>query len=498
MAWYNYFTIEIPMMLMLFSFILQAPIMTNLFVYRTCYVILQYNKSDCAQLGKNINNITKVLEPKVQPTVNQINMANNVINTFLPMIFCLFLGTWSDKFGRRPFMIACFVGALMNQAVNVIIIHFKDLSPWWFTMGSIPSMLTGGFGALMIINNAHLIDVTTEKNRIVRLTVFGAVSSVSSAIANLVSSYIFYATSYQTIYLIGLTLNTLASVYVFFFIPESLKEEKKSFSIEEIMNSINVKDIIKYTIRKRKNNARFYLFWLICIHVLNGLAMGEMSVFTLYLRASKLQWTLTKITLVQSAVSFGGIFGNLFVTYVLHKFLHIKDMWLVILGIIMRLVGNLLRGFATNDYYIYAAYVANFFDSFPMLMLTMVLAKMVSPEEMGKILALISVISSLVNMLSNVLYPLVYNATIDSFIGLFNFVSFGFNVISGLAIIFLLRVNLPHFCAVDEQQDNEPSAKRMSLAEAAATNEWQACPSVQTYDLNMKKLSITTSVGENF
>ncbi|CAG9858542.1 unnamed protein product [Phyllotreta striolata] len=493
MAWYNYFTIEIPMMLMSFSFLLQGPIMTNLFVYRTCYIILQYNQSDCKQLGTNNNNITKVLEPMVQPTVNQINMANNIINTFLPMIFCMFLGTWSDKFGRRPFMLGCHVGMLLHQGLSTILVHFEDLSPWWFTLSSIPSMLTGGFSSIMIINNAHIIDVTTEKNRIIRLTVFGAVFSVSSAIANLVSSYIFYATSYEVIYLIGLSLITMSFFYTLFFIPESLKEEKKPFTLKEIMNSVNVKEIIKYTIRKRENNARFYIFWLIATHIFTNFGMGDMSIITLYLRA-KLQWTLKKITLVHSAVSFGAIFGNLFVTYVLHKFLKIKDVKLVILGITMRWLGCLLRGFATNDYYIYAAYITSFFEGFPMLMLTMILSKLVSAEEMGKILALISVIGSLIGMLTSVMYPLIYNATIHSFIGLFNFVSLGFWVLSGSATIYLMMAKIPHYLLAQgpNLEDEKQSRRVSSVLEATATNQWQIVPSPSLDEVNMRRVSLSS------
>lgn len=91
-----------------------------MYVYRTCYAILKYNESDCSQLGNEDNNLTRWLEPKVQPTVNKINMVHSVTNSLLPLIFCIFVGTWSDKFGRKPFLILCSTGEFQKYKKQVL------------------------------------------------------------------------------------------------------------------------------------------------------------------------------------------------------------------------------------------------------------------------------------------------------------------------------------------------------------------------------------------
>lgn len=83
-----------------------------------------------------------------------------------------------------------------------------------------------------------------------------------------------------------------------------------------------------------------------------GLTTGEASIMTLFLR-NKLHWTLTKLTQVNSISSLGNIFGTLFTTIVLHKLLKFKEMPLCLFGIILQSCENILRGIATNDYYIF-------------------------------------------------------------------------------------------------------------------------------------------------
>lgn len=81
------------------------PVFVNLLIYRTCYVTMGYEQSDCLMLGTE--NATEVieLEKTVQPTANLIGMTYQLLNAIVSTILCLFLGPWSDKHGRKPVML---------------------------------------------------------------------------------------------------------------------------------------------------------------------------------------------------------------------------------------------------------------------------------------------------------------------------------------------------------------------------------------------------------
>lgn len=80
-------------------------------IYRTCYVTLGFNETECALLGtKNASEKTAELEKIVQPYANIISMTNNVIDCIIASFVCLFFGPWSDKYGRKPVLLISLSG----------------------------------------------------------------------------------------------------------------------------------------------------------------------------------------------------------------------------------------------------------------------------------------------------------------------------------------------------------------------------------------------------
>lgn len=50
------------------------------------------------------------IEIEVQPYVAKILMARSLLESIIPAIVSLFIGPWSDKFGRRPIVLTTFTG----------------------------------------------------------------------------------------------------------------------------------------------------------------------------------------------------------------------------------------------------------------------------------------------------------------------------------------------------------------------------------------------------
>lgn len=54
------------------------------------------------------------IEILVQPHAAKIMMAQTIIEGVIPAIVSLFIGPWSDKFGRKPVIITTLCGMLIN------------------------------------------------------------------------------------------------------------------------------------------------------------------------------------------------------------------------------------------------------------------------------------------------------------------------------------------------------------------------------------------------
>lgn len=89
----------------------KGTVFQNQIIYQTCTEIFHFNTSECMLLGTpNATNHTAEIESLVQPYAAKFFMARTIAENLFPAIASLFIGPWSDKFGRKPFILATFIG----------------------------------------------------------------------------------------------------------------------------------------------------------------------------------------------------------------------------------------------------------------------------------------------------------------------------------------------------------------------------------------------------
>lgn len=91
-------------------------ILTNLIVYRTCIKILKLNETECSILRNNSSSEEALrINSMVQPYATLIMMGKSFLESISPSFLSLFLGPWSDKYGRKPVMLS---GYISNHICN--------------------------------------------------------------------------------------------------------------------------------------------------------------------------------------------------------------------------------------------------------------------------------------------------------------------------------------------------------------------------------------------
>uniref|UniRef100_A0A6P7EZE6 Proton-coupled folate transporter-like n=1 Tax=Diabrotica virgifera virgifera TaxID=50390 RepID=A0A6P7EZE6_DIAVI len=436
------FPVEIPLFCCIYSQILLGTISSNLYIYRTCYVTLGYDKSDCAQLGRETNNMTKNLETLVQPTVNEIDMASNLSQTFIPLIMNLFIGSWSDKYGRKPFLVISLIGLALTSILMTIFAYFENLSPWIFLISSIPSMFTGAFSATFITINLYIADITTPETRVFRYGIYQAVMALASLIGNLSGSYLFYATSYVAVFSVATALLAISVFYTIFLLPESLDVERRVPKIKDLIKMMNIMDTFSITFKERESNKRKSLtIILILIIGFNFIYYGDLAVRVLFLR-EKIQWTLTEITYGNSFASVVYIFCMIFGTTILYK--KLNEMHLCMLAIFSMGLSSLLKGLAQNGIYIYAGFAVEGFVGLGTSMLRTILTYILPSNELGKVYMTSSALDGIFCLVaSSALYPAIYGATLTTYPGSFFFLDVAINSAMAVLLLYLMRHPIP-------------------------------------------------------
>lgn len=65
--------------------------------------------------------IFQIIEKSLQPYVAKITMTSSILSNVWPGILVLFVGPWSDKFGRRPVLLVTFTGTYKKKKNLVIL-----------------------------------------------------------------------------------------------------------------------------------------------------------------------------------------------------------------------------------------------------------------------------------------------------------------------------------------------------------------------------------------
>ncbi|CAH1114451.1 unnamed protein product [Psylliodes chrysocephalus] len=424
MAWYNKITVEVPLLIVLSSFMLMGPIMTNLMIYRTCYVTMGYNESKCALLGQDTSPEIQELEKIVQPTANILTLILDLPLNILPIITCLFAGPWSDKFGRIPVQLMALTGLTFSFALLAILTCIKNLSPWYFMIATIPAMLTGSVPTYFTVVLSYLNDISTKETRGLRMVIYEAVMLCGLLIGSLSSAPLLYATNYETVFFIATGTLAIGTLYTMFFLAESVQVKKtEENNLKETFKCTYIADMVKVVCKKRGKWDRVIIIIIILSITLINFTTNGIGIVRFQFLRKKLTWTLEKFNYFNCFSHIVTIIGTVMGTMLLNKVFKIKETVVALLGLFSIVGCCLLWGSATKDGYIYLGSFVAILSGSSSPMLRTRIAQIVPPEDMGKIFSVIIGIGGVVGVGSTYLFTMVYNATINFNSGSFNFLA---------------------------------------------------------------------------
>ncbi|XP_072387197.1 probable peptidoglycan muropeptide transporter SLC46 isoform X1 [Diabrotica undecimpunctata] len=460
MACSNRVTVEVPLFLNYVYFLLTSSVVTNLIIYRTCYITLGYNKSDCSQLGNKDNNVTHHYEKIVQPYADVVLMVKSLLDLLLPTFICLMAGSWSDKHGRKPVLLVTLGGIAFSCALTILYCLFEDLSPWIFLITAIPTMITGNNTTFFAITLSYISDTSTRETRGLRMAFSEVALSIGSLLGSISSSHIFYATNYPSMFAIGLACVSIGIAYTIICVPESIENLRDSRKLipntedeKEKPVKLNLfKEIIQTTIKKRENyNRAVILLTITSIIIYIFLTHADTNTRYIFLRG-KLNWTFTKYNLYNSVCMLIWAAATMAGSYILQRKFHIKDSALALIGLISMSSCVILQFLATNDTMIYIAGASKCMGGLVAPMLRANISRLVPSHEVGKIFAMVVGAGALVSAALTPLYTLVYNNTIYINSALYNLLS-----ISLLAITITLVLSV--ICLEQKSQIYTPAVQ---------------------------------------
>ncbi|XP_050096471.1 proton-coupled folate transporter-like [Anopheles aquasalis] len=423
-------TIEPAVLLIFFAWNVSAAVFANQIVYQTCTVTLGKNESLCAQLGtENETKEVQDLEKLVQPYSANILMAKSLVESIVPALCSMLIGPWSDRYGRKPVIIACFTGAFLTYAI-VALISFLSMriaiNPWFYIVASVTTALSGGTCALITVIFCYIADITTESNRAMKMAFLEASIFAGLLIGTLSSSFILRWTNACTVFTAGAVSVFLALVYIIYFIEESIKPNDLGVAnskLRELFRWELVTELTQTCFKRRPNYDRLIIWLTIGALGLNILAMdGTQTVYLLFLR-EQFGWTVKDYSFFDATSIACMIFGNTVGLYVIRKLFTPSDAVLAAIGYCCYVFNSSIHAIATEWWQLYLGIGISFMKGIAGPMSRAVISTTATPSDIGKIFSLTTSIESLTPLASAPLYTYVYKSTLSWYPGAFNLIT---------------------------------------------------------------------------
>lgn len=427
---YRYFILEPAILLLFYAWNVSSAVFTNQVVYQACTVTFKNNESQCALLGtENETQEIEDLEQQVQPYTATILMSRSLIESIIPTMCSMFIGPWSDKYGRKPVLLSTFIGSFFSYGLVALICFLSgryEIDPWYYILAYIPAALSGGNCALITGVFCYITDVTSEKNRAVKMGVLEAAIFGGLLLGVLSSSYILRWTNATTVFAIAAGAIFLGILYIVFYIEESIQPDELDNStnkLREIFRFELVGDLFHTCFKRRPNFDRVIIWLVITALGASIFAMeGTGTVYFLFLR-EQFHWTVKEYSFYDATVIVFMIIGNLVGMYGVKKLFNLSESMLAAIGFCCYAIDSGIRAIAYKPWHLYLALGVSMMKGIAGPMGRAVISNTAPPNDIGKIFSLTTSIESLTPLASAPIYTYVYRQTMSWYPGAFNLIS---------------------------------------------------------------------------
>nr|XP_053653493.1 proton-coupled folate transporter-like [Cherax quadricarinatus] len=431
----------------------------NVQLNKICSVNLGFSPEVCANLSAHPEESVRV-----QREFSIFTFYNSIIISVLPLIYVLFMGAWSDKYGRKIPILVTVVGHVMF-AGGYLLSNWQTSWPVEVIYFVTFLEALGGTNAGILSSTvSYISDISKEAQRTSRISTANSMWFLGGPLGTLVGALVIKYSDYNMALGLVLLAYFLTGIYIVVFIKEShgpfakkklqakgsitddsnftKRDVKITTMVVDFFNWRRVVESFKTAFRRREGNARAILLAVMTANMIRRMARG----FFMYLFVRRaLQWDATDYGYWITYRNLMAALGSLFLVPFLTKLLSFTDASLVVIATVSMIGEYVCYGLVSGPAQTFLMWLgppAGLISNAIVISLKSMSTKLVKSEEKGRINAVMAALNGLMPMMGYAVYSPLYYNTVDTFPAAQFFFAASLNVI--IMITFILVEALRH------------------------------------------------------
>ncbi|XP_026822685.1 hippocampus abundant transcript 1 protein-like [Rhopalosiphum maidis] len=401
----------------------------NLNIQKACRVELELGTDVCNDLENKDKNSTVLTDSEiaVQKLVADMLIWQTILQSSLPAVFVLFLGSWSDRNRlRRPCMLLPVYGEVVRNLGLLACVYFFDQVPMNATglWQSLPIAITGYWTVMYMAVFSYVGDHSTDQNKTLKVGLVNATMALCLPIGTGLSGILYRELGFTGVYIIALILCCISIWMAHIFVHDtkqikfdSGKKHKSSYwtRIKFFFSIIHIIEAFRVTFKKEKNNRRMKVIALtLLITGIMGPLQGDKGVAYLFTRV-KFNWNEVQFSVYSTTTMCINLVGTFVTLGVVVRKFGVDDALIGTVATTGKLISQFIFASAATTVVFYSGALVNCLQGPAIISMKSIINKIIPAEELGQVSAVTGIGENVIPIFCGPLYSYVYESTVDFF-----------------------------------------------------------------------------------